>query len=279
MKCPICDSNNTIRDSKRKTLTGHKQRWYCKDCKKRFTENALPNIKGNEETVIMAIDLYLKGVSYRGIQDSIKQFFALDISHITVMNWINRFMKEINEYVKSMTPEVGNYWHADEQFIKVKGKIQYIWNVLDAETRFLLASNATPKRTTKAARETFKIAKTIVGKKAKTVVTDGSFSYEKAVRTEFATYKNPKPHKRYVSLRNKECSNNKLERFHGTFRQRDKVMKGFKGNQKQFATNFQTYYNFIKPHMSLHLTPAQKAGIQQKPEWKDLLIKAVQNKD
>ena len=30
--------------------------------------------------------------------------------------------------------------------------------------------------------------------------------------------------------------------------------------------------------MSLHLTPAQKAGIKQKPEWKDLLIKAVQNK-
>jgi hypothetical protein len=74
-------------------------------------------------------------------------------------------------------------------------------------------------------------------------------------------------------------------------------MKGFKGNQKQFATNFQTYYNFIKPHMSLHsiktesfcvpkkkksflsMTPAQKAGIKQKPEWKDILIKAVQNKD
>jgi transposase-like protein len=167
MECPICNSNNTRRDSKRKTLTGYKQRWYCKDCHKRFTENALPNIKGNEETVIMAIDLYLKGVSYRGIQDSIKQFFALDISHITVMNWINRFMKEINEYVKSMTPEVGDYWHADEQFIKVKGKIQYIWNVLDAETRFLLASNATPKRTTKAARETFKIAKTIAEKKQK----------------------------------------------------------------------------------------------------------------
>ena len=156
--------------------------------------------------------------------------------------------------------------------------VKYRENQQFAIARFLLASNATPKRTTKAARETFRIAKTIAGKKAKTVVTDGSFSYEKAVRKEFATYKNPKLHKRYVSLRNKECSNNRLERFHGTFRQRDKVMKGFKGNQKQFATNFQTYYNFIKPHMSLHLTPAQKAGIKQKPEWKDLLIKAVQNK-
>ena len=274
--CPVCNSNNTRRDSKRKTTIGAKQRWYCKDCKKRFTENALPHIRGNEDTVILAIDLYLKGVGYRGIQDGMRQFYGLDISHITVMNWINRFMRVINEYVKSMQPEVGDYWHADEQFVKSKGKINYIWNVLNARTRFLLASYASPTRSTKDARKTFQLAKKCSGKKAKTVVTDGSFSYEKAVRKEFATYKNPKPHKRYVSLRNKEFSSNKLERFHGSFRQRDKVMRGFNGNQKQFAENFQTYYNFVRPHMSLDLTPAQKAGIRQKPEWKDLLLKAVQ---
>ena len=275
MNCPICESNETIKDSKRKTSVGYKQRWYCKNCKKRFTENALPNIKGDENTVIVAIDLYLKGVSYRGIADSLKQYYSLKISHITVMNWINRFMKEINKYVKTLQPEVGDQWHADEQFIKVKGKIQYIWNVLDDDTRFLLASNASPTRKYKDARKTFQIAKSIAGKKAKIVVTDGAFSYNKAVRKEFMTYKNPKPHKRYVSIRNKECSNNNIERFHGTFRQRDKVMKGFEGNQKQFAENFQTYYNFVKNHMALDMTPAQKAGINQKPEWKDLLLKAI----
>ena len=275
-QCPYCESDNTRKDSKRKTTLSHKQRWYCKNCRKRYTENPPPNIKGTPDTVIVAIDLYLKGVSYRGIADSLKQVYGLQVSHITVMNWINTFMKQINQYVKRFQPEVGDYWHADEQFIKVKGKIQYIWNVLDADTRFLLASNASPRRTTKVARETFKLAKNIAGKKAQTVVTDGAFSYEKAVRKEFATYKNPKPHKRYVSLKNKECSNNKLERFHGTFRQRDKVMKGFEGNQKQQAENFQTYYNFIKHHMTLKTTPAQKAGIQQKPEWKELLLKAIQ---
>jgi len=48
----------------------------------------------------------------------------------------------------------------------------------------------------KDTRETFQIAKKIAQKKAKTVVTDGAFSYNKAVRKEFMTYKNPKPHKR-----------------------------------------------------------------------------------
>ncbi|MBI4738200.1 hypothetical protein HY772_01335 [Candidatus Woesearchaeota archaeon] len=53
-------------------------------------------------------------------------------------------------------------------------------------------------------------------------------------------------------------------------------MKGFKGNQKQYAENFRTYYNFIKKHETLGTTPSQKAGINQKAEWKELLTKALQ---
>ena len=90
------------------------------------------------------------------------------------------------------------------------------------------------------------------------------------------SYDNRNPHKRYVSLRAKDCSNNNIERFQGTFRQRDKVMKGFKGNQKQYAKNFRTYYNFVKKHETLGMTPSQRAGIKNKAEWKELLTKALQ---
>ena len=82
---------------------------------------------------------------------------------------------------------------------------------------------------------------------------------------------------RYVSLRQKSGNNNKIERFHETFRQRDKVMRGFKGNQKQYAENFQTYYNFVRKHSKIGMTPAQKAKIDQKADWKELLTKAMQS--
>lgn len=52
-------------------------------------------------------------------------------------------------------------------------------------------------------------------------------------------------------------------------------MRGFKGKQKAFAENFKTYYNFVKQHQALNMTPAQKAGIEQKAEWKELLMKAI----
>jgi len=192
------------------------------------------------------------------------------------MNWVNTYLAKINTYVEGLKPQVGDVWHADEQFIKVKGKQEYIWNVLDRKTRFLLVSNESPTRSYEDARQTFKEAKSIAGKKATTVITDEAFSYDKAVRKEFATYSNPKPHGRYVSLADRSHpNNNPIERFHNSFRQRDKVMRGFKGNQKQYAENFRTYYNFVRQHQTLGSTPAQKAGIDQKAEWKELLLKAV----
>ena len=174
-----------------------------------------------------------------------------------------------------MKADVGNRWHEDEQFIKVKGKQEYIWNVLDSDTRFLLASNESPTRTTQDARQTFQQAKAVAKEPAKTIVTDGAFTYEKAVNKEFMTYANPKPHEKYVSLKQHTGNNNRIERFHNSFRQRDKVMRGFKGNQKQYAENFKTYYNFVRQHQGLGMTPAQKAGINEKAEWKGLLQKAT----
>ena len=39
-----------------------------------------------------------------------------------------------------MTPMVGDPWHVDEMAIVVKGKKEWLWNVMDDDTRFLLAS-------------------------------------------------------------------------------------------------------------------------------------------
>jgi len=273
--CPFCNSTDIQKDGTRKTIMGKKQRWLCNSCSKRFVNEPVSKIKGNEDTIITAIDLYMKGVSFRGIADTIKQLFGLKVTHVTVMNWVTNYMAQINDYVNSLKADVGDRWHADEQFIKVKGKQEYVWNVLDSDTRFLLASNESPKRYYDSARQTFQQAKSIAKEPAKTIVTDGAFSYEKAVNKEFMTYSNPKPHEKYVSLKQHTGNNNRIERFHNSFRQRDKVMRGFKGNQKQYAENFKTYYNFVRTHQGLNMTPAQKAGINQKAEWKGLLQKAL----
>lgn len=52
-------------------------------------------------------------------------------------------------------------------------------------------------------------------------------------------------------------------------------MSGFKGNQKRYAENFKTYYNFVRQHQELKMTPAQRANINESNLWKDLLLKTL----
>ena len=61
-----------------------------------------------------------------------------------------------------------------------------------------------------------------------------------------------------------KTNNNLVERMQGTIRERDKVMRGMKGQEtaKVLMDGLKNYYNFLRPHMSLeNETPAKEADI------------------
>lgn len=101
----------------------------------------------------------------------------------------------------------------------------------------------------------------------KFVVSDGLPAYIKAFKTEFYTISKPrvqhirKP--RFIDHTN----NNIVDRLNGTVRKREKVMRGMKGDEtaEELMEGFRTYYNFIRPHMSLDgQTPAEVSNIELK---------------
>jgi transposase-like protein len=60
------------------------------------------------------------------------------------------------------------------------------------------------------------------------VVTDGLRAYQDAIPKEFFTLKNPRTeHVRIPNIKDRS-NNNMIERLHGTIRQRNKVMRGFR---------------------------------------------------
>lgn len=284
IKCIYCNSVNIIKKGIRKNKNGEKQRFLCKDCGKKFITDSIQKIKGNEKIVALIMDLYFRGFSLRDIKHHLKQFYNIDLTHVTIYRWIRRFTKIMNDYTNSKKIEPKEVWEVDEQAINSKGKLKWCWNIIDADTRFLLASQITDSRNIEDARKVFKKANEQSRFIPEFIITDGLWSYEKAIKKEFRFGTHHKvnytKHVRIPSIR-AGINNNLVERYHSTFREFDKVRRAFKGNEQDLDNGFRIYYNFIKNHEGLNgLTPSQAIGIDVNlgtNRWLDLLRESLEH--
>jgi hypothetical protein len=74
-----------------------------------------------------------------------------------------------------------------------------------------------------------------------------------------------------------DLNNNKMERFNGELRDREKVVRGVKKADSPLLTGYQIYHNYVRPHMALEgKTPSEVAGIavHGKDKWLTLIQNA-----
>jgi hypothetical protein len=82
-------------------------------------------------------------------------------------------------------------------------------------------------------------------------------------------------HIRHIRLAG-DRNNNRMERFNGEVRQREKVTRTLKRMDSPVLSGYQIYHNYVRPHEALKgKTPAEKAGILVKGQDKWLTI--IQN--
>jgi transposase-like protein len=269
--CPFCKSVNVVKWGNRKTQFGSVQRFACHDCNHKFVvDKGFCRMKNSPKVITLTLDLFFKGLSQRKISDHLKQFENVEVTQPTILNWIKKYLKLLSKYAEKYKADVGNIWHVDETtvFIKKEGEKKYyewLWNVMDAKTRYLLACQVTESRFRADARKPLKKAKEVTNKLPDAIVTDGLQAYRFAVKDEFyglnGRILNP-----HVRLKDFEThpNNNILERLNGTFRERTKVLRSFDSSigAQEFIAGMQTYYNYIRPHQGIGgLTPAQMANI------------------
>ena len=274
-RCDKCGSFNVVRNGQRQTQRGVRQRYICNDCGHRFTPEPIRHRKANTKLIALCMDLYFKGLSLRKIVDTVEQFYNLKLHHDTIRVWINTFMEKITKYVNKYNPDVGKTWNIDEQKVKSDGEWVYSWNILDTKTRFLIANTITKGRSILETKKVMKKGRLNAETRPKIVVTDKMTAYPCAVDDEF----NGAVHVQ-AGIRD-PINNNKLERFHGTWRERDKVMRGLQSDKttEQMLDHYRTYYNFIRPHASLNgRTPSEMAGVTinlGRNKWYSLIEKSV----
>ena len=122
-------------------------RFKCKGCGKTFVmDEGFAKMRFDPKIITLSLDLYFKGISLRKISDHIDQFYGLEVSHMGIYKWIQKYGEIINEYVSQLEPELSEVWNTDEMKVKCGGKWVWLWNVMDSGTRFILASQISNKR-------------------------------------------------------------------------------------------------------------------------------------
>lgn len=258
-----------------------KQLYKCKDCGHRFYLNGkFTKMKFGKKTVVVALNLYFDGLSLRKTQRNLKQIFDEKVSQVTILNWIKKYSKLVKEFVTTLNPQLSGLWHEDETIIKCEGKNIWFWEMIDEETRFLVASHISGTRTLKDTIAIFKKGYEQSKVRPKAIFVDGSFVYKPAVNKVFySRYKKDRVKLvQRVGIRTRE-TNNMVERLHGTLKDRTKPMRGFKSfeSTKSILEGYTIHYNYVRPHQSIDgKTPAQATGIKNLSNWKDLIETATQ---
>lgn len=255
--CPQCEADDVIKYGKR----NGRQIYLCKPCGRYFTDNgALPGRRVPPETVGAAISMYFEGMSYRDIQRSLQQQFGFTPSTATLYEWVVKYTKLGRQLMDDFKAETGDTWVADETVLKIDGANLWLWNVVDADSRFLLATHISRSRTIRDAATLFRKARARATRAPKEIVTDGLNSYIDGIERVFGSTT------RHVQAEgiHAEINNNLSERMQGTIKERTKVMRGleFKGTAETFIDGFTLYYNHLRPHSSLNgRTPARAANV------------------
>lgn len=258
MDCPHCQSSESIRFGMRRG----KQRYRCQSCSRAFTDNgALPGRNVSPEIVGSALSSFFEGMSYRDIRRHIRSLHGIDLEPSTIYRWVLEYTDrghKIIEGVKAYTG--GSKWVVDETVVKVDGGNIWVWNVMDARSRFLLATHVSQTRTVKDAEILFKKALDAATGPPAEIVTDGMVAYPIAIDKVFGKKMRHTQSEGIYERKN----NNLSERLQGTLKERTKVMRGLERPETagRFLDGFALYYNYLKPHMATGKTPAAAAEIR-----------------
>lgn len=243
----------------------------CKYCKHKFVpNNALVKMKTPINIIASAVGMYYGGMPLDSIQRQLEQDYGIRMSESGIYYWVVRFSKDAVNKAGEFKPKVGDTWVADETVVKVGGRNIWFWDILDSDSRYLLATHVSETRTTRDAQELMEKAAKVAGKVPKYVVTDKLKAYIDGIELAFGSET-----KHIQSKPFQEGNlNNLIERFHGTLKDRTNVVRGFKNmaTSRLLTDAWLVHYNFLKEHSALgDIPPAQKMGNVPFKNWVDIV--------
>src|ERR671938_97851 len=130
--CPWCQQPA----SKRNGLDRRgRQKYACGSCPRSFTEDSVSAFSGYRwpaDVILTVVRWYLAyPLSSRHVLELLAER-GIDVSHRTVLNWVQAFGPRLADEVRRRRHPVGRRWFVDEVFLCRKGHRLYLYRSIDA---------------------------------------------------------------------------------------------------------------------------------------------------
>ena len=100
-----------------------------KDAKQLYHRYRFPS-----EIISHTVWLYFRFcLSLRDVEDLLAER-GITVSYETIRQWCNRFAPEYAWKLKKRQGLLGDTWHLDEVFIKIRGELYYLWRAVDQDS-------------------------------------------------------------------------------------------------------------------------------------------------
>jgi putative transposase len=137
--------------------------------------------------------------------------------------------------VRRRRPRPGDKWHLDEVFIRINGRVHYLWRAVD-QHGVVLEILVQSRRNAQAATRFFRKLLKGLCSVPRVLITDKLASYGVARRRLMPG----------VEHRRSKYLNNRAENSHQPSRQRERAMNGF--TSSRHAQRFLSAFSGISPH-------------------------------
>jgi putative transposase len=188
------------------------------------------------EVIFHCVWLYFRfPPSFREVEELMLER-GIVVSYETIRRWCAKFGQTYANALRRRQPQPGDKWlYLDEVFIKINGRLQYLWRAVDQDGN-VLDILVQDRRDKAAAKRFFRRLLKNTGAVPRVIVTDKLRSYGAARREVMPS----------VEHRQSKYLNNRAENSHQPTRQRERAMKNFRSVGA--AQRFLSAFSGISPH-------------------------------